>query len=200
MNTPTKEQIDAAKAWACSSPSAPISAEQYAALEAYVEANKGTPGLWQWSDAPAFILLAALESAEAKVEAMASRESASVSKEIETSADMLAQVQNAEARVKELEQQLRGTMQAGGYDYFSQQLQECERYWGIARNYAEQMKKKLEAAEADSARLPIEALGFAFAWACTALDEGKDPREVEVPALMDAWGKAQALAARKAQP
>lgn len=58
----------------------------------------------------------------------------------------------------------------------------------------------LEAAEADSARLPIEALGFAFAWACTALDEGKDPREVEVPALMDAWGKAQALAARKAQP
>lgn len=70
----------------------------------------------------------------------------------------------------------------------------------MGRIAAEILLAALEAAEADSARLPIEALGFAFAWACTALDEGKDPREVEVPALMDAWGKAQALAARKAQP
>lgn len=99
------------------------------------------------------ILLAALESAEAKVDAMASRESASVAKEIETSADMLAQVQNAEARVKELEERLKGTLQAGGYQYFCEQLHAAEREACNARYVAEQLKKKLEASEADGARL-----------------------------------------------
>lgn len=99
------------------------------------------------------ILLAALEAAEAKVDAMASRESASVAKEIETSADMLAQVQNAEARVKELEERLKGTLQAGGYQYFCEQLHAAEREACNARYVAEQLKKKLEASEADGARL-----------------------------------------------
>lgn len=79
-------------------------------------------------------------------------------------------------------------------------LREFNPCCATSHNAARILHAALEAAEADGARLPIEALGFAFAWACTALDEGKDPREVEVPALMDAWGKAQALAARKAQP
>lgn len=66
MNTtPTPEQIAAAKAWTRSTPDSPITAEQHAALVAYAEANKGTPGLWQWSDAPSHILLAALEAAGA---------------------------------------------------------------------------------------------------------------------------------------
>lgn len=99
------------------------------------------------------ILLAALEAAEAKVDAMASRESASVAKEIETSADMLAQVQNAEARVKELEERLKGTLQAGGYQYFCEQLHAAEREACNARYVAEQLKKKLEASEVDGARL-----------------------------------------------
>ena len=150
---PTPEQIAAAKAWTRSTPDSPITAEQHAALVAYAEANKGTPGLWIWSDAPAFILLAALEAAEAKVDAMASRESASVAKEIETSADMLAQVQNAEARVKELEERLKGTLQAGGYQYFCEQLHAAEREACNARYVAEQLKKKLEASEVDGARL-----------------------------------------------
>ena len=142
MNTPTKELLAAAKAVFGTGETR----EQMLLLRAErkdvpVEISAGR------------ILLAALEAAEAKVEAMASRESASVSKEIETSADMLAQVQNAEARVKELEERLKGTLQAGGYQYFYEQLHAAEREAGNARYVAEQLKKKLEAAEADSARL-----------------------------------------------
>lgn len=142
MNTPTKELLAAAKAVFGTGETR----EQMLLLRAEskyvpVEISAGR------------ILLAALEAAEAKVEAMASRESASVSKEIETSADMLAQVQNAEARVKELEERLKGTLQAGGYQYFYEQLHAAEREAGNARYVAEQLKKKLEAAEADGARL-----------------------------------------------
>jgi hypothetical protein len=62
---PTPEQVEAARAWTRCTPSSPITHEQAATLQAYVEANKGVHGLWEWSDAPAFILLAALEAAEA---------------------------------------------------------------------------------------------------------------------------------------
>ena len=139
---PTPEQVEAAKAWTkCDE-----SSRQHALL-------LGSHTHDSMGRIAAEILLAALEAAEAKVEAMASRESASVSKEIETSADMLAQVQNAEARVKELEERLKGTLQAGGYQYFCEQLHAAEREACNARYVAEQLKKKLEASEVDGARL-----------------------------------------------
>ena len=49
--------------------------------------------------------------------------------------------------------------------------------------------------ERENARLraePLIALGFAYSWACHALDAGNDPRLLEVPLLKDAWDKAQA--------
>lgn len=55
--------------------------------------------------------------------------------------------------MKELEERLKGTLQAGGYQYFYEQLHAAEREAGNARYVAEQLKKKLEAAEADGARL-----------------------------------------------
>ena len=61
---PTPEQVEAAKAWARSHANSPISHEQFKALEAYVEANRGVRGLNYWSDSPPYILLAALEAAE----------------------------------------------------------------------------------------------------------------------------------------
>jgi len=54
--------------------------------------------------------------------------------------------------------------------------------------------KELEAErQALANRDPMLALGFAYAWACTLLDHGKDPRVVEVSTLVDAWNQAQPL-------
>ena len=39
--------------------------------------------------------------------------------------------------------------------------------------------------------LPEMALGFAHAWCCSLLDQGIDPRQVEVPKLLEDWNNAQ---------
>lgn len=47
--------------------------------------------------------------------------------------------------------------------------------------------EKMFALEAERDALQYEALGFAYAWACSLLDRGLDPREVEVPELTERW-------------
>ena len=61
---PTPEQIEAARRWTRLSVNAPITKADHDALQAYADANRGVPGLHYCSDAPPYILLAALERAE----------------------------------------------------------------------------------------------------------------------------------------
>jgi hypothetical protein len=46
--------------------------------------------------------------------------------------------------------------------------------------------------ERDAERLAHEALGFAFAYACSLLDRDLDPRQHEIPRLLEEWNTARA--------
>lgn len=59
----------------------------------------------------------------------------------------------AEARVAELEERLKGTLQAGGYQYFYEQLHAAEREAGNARYVAEQAQAKVAELEAQIAEV-----------------------------------------------
>ena len=62
---PTPEQVAAANAWVTTNAGAPMSAEHVWAPGAYAKDNGPRPNLHRWHDAPPYILLAALEAAEA---------------------------------------------------------------------------------------------------------------------------------------
>ena len=38
----------------------------------------------------------------------------------------------------------------------------------------------------DLSKEVVEAIGWTVAWACCALDDGLDPRQIEVPEVLDA--------------
>jgi chromosome segregation ATPase len=63
-------------------------------------------------------------------------------------ADYQTELAKAEARVKELEGHLKGTMHAGGYEHFVEQLRNAQRQAHNAIHVAEQLEKKVEKLEA----------------------------------------------------
>ena len=116
---PTKEQVEAAKAWArCDE-----SSRQHALLlGGHTHDSMGR--------IVAEILLAALEAAEHAAK-------------------------GAQAKVKEWEDEAarQGGMHAGGFEYFTARVRNANQQAHNAIYVAQQLEKKLEAAEADSARL-----------------------------------------------
>ena len=60
----------------------------------------------------------------------------------------------------------------------------------LAADEITRLRSEVERLKA-GAGLPEMALGFAHAWCCSLLDQGIDPRQVEVPKLLEDWNKVR---------
>ena len=67
--------------------------------------------------------------------------------------ELLARAEAAEARVKELEEQLKGTMQAGGYEHFTARVRNANQQAHNAIHVAQQLEKKIAELEAQIAEV-----------------------------------------------
>lgn len=111
----------------------------------------GTEG-YAWRGT-ARILAAEVERLEGALE-MGQRNCDDVYENLRAERELARQrAETAEARVAELEERLKGTLQAGGYQYFYEQLHAAEREAGNARYVAEQAQAKVAELEAQIAEV-----------------------------------------------
>lgn len=82
---------------------------------------------------------------------------------MQSCATLLARAEAAEARVKKLKGQLKGTMHAGGYEQFTAQVRNAKEQAHNAIYVAQQLEKKVAELEAQNARLRA-AISNAIEW------------------------------------